>query len=322
MLKAKKSTALQYSFEKPKAPLTVRLKKEIARNWILYLMLLPVVAYFIIFKYTPKSGITLAFKEFYAIKGIIGSPWRGLDNFERFLSAYNFKSLLWNTLRLSLYTLLIGFPIPIVFALFLNYLKSNKLRKVVQMVSYAPHFISTVVICSMIAIFMSNNNGIINVMLEMIGLEPVDFLGTKKYFSHIYAWSGVWQNMGWNAIIYISALAGVDQQMHEAAIIDGATKLQRMWYIDLPSIKSTIVMLLIMRMGNIMDVGFEKVYLLQNPLNKEVSNILSTYVYEVGLLNSDYGYSTAVSLFNTVINIILLVLANTVSKKLFDESLV
>ena len=322
MLKAKKSTALQYSFEKPKAPLTVRLKKEIARNWILYLMLLPVVAYFIIFKYTPMYGITLAFKEFYAKKGIIGSPWIGLDNFERFLSAYNFKSLLWNTLRLSLYTLLIGFPIPIVFALFLNYLKSNKLRKVVQMVSYAPHFISTVVICSMIAIFMSNNNGIINVMLEMIGLEPVDFLGTKKYFSHIYAWSGVWQNMGWNAIIYISALAGVDQQMHEAAIIDGATKLQRMWYIDLPSIKSTIVMLLIMRMGNIMDVGFEKVYLLQNPLNKEVSNILSTYVYEVGLLNSDYGYSTAVSLFNTVINIILLVLANTVSKKLFDESLV
>ena len=322
MLKAKKNTALQNSFEKSKAPFGVRLKKEMAKNWILYLMLLPVIAYFVIFKYTPMYGITLAYKDFYAKKGIIGSPWIGFDNFERFLSAYNFKSLLWNTLRLSLYTLLIGFPIPIVFALFLNYLKYNKLRKVVQMVSYAPHFISTVVICSMISIFMSNNNGIINVLLEMIGLESIDFLGTPEYFSHIYAWSGVWQNMGWNAIIYISALAGVDQQMHEAAIIDGATKIQRMWYIDIPSIKSTIVMLLILRMGSIMDVGFEKVYLLQNPLNKEVSNILSTYVYEVGLQNSQYGYSTAVSLFNTVINVILLVLANTVSKKLFDESLV
>ena len=320
MTKAKKAVAAQYNIQKPKVPLMVRLKREIAKNWILYLMLLPVLAYFIIFKYKPMYGITLAFKEFYAKKGIMGSPWIGFDNFERFLSAYNFKTLLWNTLRLSLYTLLVGFPLPIVFALFLNYLRSNWLRKTVQMVSYAPHFISTVVICGMITVFMSNNNGIFNILLEKIGLESVDFLGTPEYFSHIYVWSGVWQNMGWNAIIYISALAGVDQQMHEAAIIDGATKLQRMWYIDLPSIKSTIVMLLIMRMGNIMDVGFEKVFLLQNPLNQNVSNILSTYVYQVGLQNSQYGYSTAVSLFNTIINVILLVLANTVSKKLLDES--
>lgn len=322
MLKAKKRTVVQYGIQKPKESLMVRLKKEIAKNWILYLMLIPVIAYFVIFKYMPMYGITIAFKNFSAKKGILGSPWIGFDNFERFFSAYNFKSLLWNTLRLSLYSLLVGFPIPIVFALFLNYLRSNKLRKVVQMVSYAPHFISTVVICGMITIFMSNNNGIFNVLLNMLGLESVNFLGIPEYFSSIYVWSGVWQNMGWSAIIYISALAGVDQQMHEAAIIDGATKLQRMWYIDIPSIKSTIVMLLIMKMGSIMDVGFEKVFLLQNPLNKDVSNIISTYVYQVGLQDAQYGYSTAVSLFNTIINIILLVLANTVSKKLFDESLV
>ena len=322
MLKKKQTAAIQYGVQKPKEPIGVRLKKEITKNWILYLMLLPVIAYFVIFKYMPMYGITIAFKDFSAKKGILGSPWIGFDNFERFFSAYNFRSLLWNTLRLSLYSLVIGFPIPIVFALFLNYLRSNRLRKVVQMVSYAPHFISTVVICGMIAIFMSNNNGIFNIILEKVGLESVDFLGTPEYFSSIYVWSGVWQNMGWSAIIYISALAGVDQQMHEAAIIDGATKIQRMWYIDIPSIKSTIVMLLIMKMGSIMDVGFEKVFLLQNPLNKNVSNIISTYVYEVGLQQAEYGYSTAVNLFNTVINVILLVLANTVSKKLFDESLV
>lgn len=322
MLKKKQTAAIQYGVQKPKEPIGVRLKREITKNWILYLMLLPVLAYFVIFKYMPMYGITIAFKDFSVKKGILGSPWIGFDNFERFFSVYNFKSLLWNTLRLSLYSLVVGFPIPIVFALFLNYLRSNRLRKAVQMVSYAPHFLSTVVVCSILTIFMSKSNGIINILIEKIGLESIDFLGTPEYFSSIYVWSGVWQNMGWNAIIYISALAGVDQQMHEAAIIDGATKLQRMWYIDLPSIKSTIVMLLIMRMGSIMDVGFEKVFLLQTPLNQNASNIISTYVYNVGLLDSQYGYSTAVSLFNTIINVILLVTANTISKKLFDESLV
>lgn len=322
MLKRKRGSALKQGMEKPKVPLTVRLKKEISRNWILYLMLLPVITYFIIFKYTPMYGITLAFKNFQTKKGILGSPWVGFANFERFLKAYNFKSLLWNTLRLSTYSLVVGFPIPIVFALFLNYLRSNRLRKVVQMVSYAPHFISTVVICGILSLFMTNNTGIFNILRGMIGLKSIDYLGRPEYFSHIYVWSGVWQNMGWSAIIYISALAGVDQQMHEAAIIDGASKLQRMWYIDIPSIKSTIVMLLILKMGSIMDIGFEKVFLLQNPLNKDVSNIISTYVYQVGLQNAQYGYSTAVNLFNTIINVILLVAANTVSKKLFDESLV
>ena len=324
MLKKKQTAAIQYGVQKPKEPIGVRLKREITKNWILYLMLLPVLAYFVIFKYMPMYGITIAFKDFSVKKGILGSPWIGFDNFERFFSVYNFKSLLWNTLRLSLYSLVVGFPIPIVFALFLNYLRSNRLRKAVQMVSYAPHFLSTVVVCSILTIFMSKSNGIINILIEKIGLESIDFLGTPEYFSSIYVWSGVWQNMGWNAIIYISALAGVDQQMHEAAIIDGATKLQRMWYIDLPSIKSTIVMLLIMRMGSIMDVGFEKVFLLQNSLNLKTSEIVSTYVYQVGLSasgTSDFSYATAIGCFNSVVNLILICSVNKIASKYSETSL-
>lgn len=307
---------------KKKASLRTRVKKDLQENWIRYVMLLPVIAYFVIFKYIPMYGITLAFKDFNYKAGILGSPWVGFENFRRFFDAYNFESLIRNTLRLSLYSLLVSFPIPIVFALFLNYLKNDRLRKAVQTVSYAPHFISTVVICGMLSLFMSNPNGVFNLVRGFFGAEPIAFLSKPELFSHIYVWSGVWQGMGWSAIIYISALAGVDQQMHEAAIIDGATKLQRMWHIDIPSIKSTIVMLLILKMGSIMNLGFEKVYLLQNPLNKEVSNILSTYVYQVGIQQASYSYSTAVDLFNTVVNVILLVVANTISKKLLHESLI
>ena len=298
-----------------------RIVKELRRNWILYLMILPVLAYFITFKYVPMYGVQIAFRDYRIKKGIIGSEWVGLEHFQRFFRSYNFKALLKNTLTLSLYSLLVGFPVPILFALMLNYLRSTRLKKTVQMVSYAPHFISTVVICSMLQIFCDRDTGVFNALLGLFGKEPVSFLADAKLFKHIYVWSGVWQNMGWNAIIYISALAGVDYEMHEAAIIDGASKLQRMRYIDLPSIKSTIVMLLILRFGSIMDVGFEKVYLLQNSLNRSVASIISTYVYEMGLVDHDYSYSAAVGLFNTVINVILLVGANTLSKKMADESL-
>ena len=254
-------------------------------------------------------------------QGILGSPWVGFDNFERFFNAYNFKNLLRNTLGISLYQLGVGFPIPIIFALLLNYVKHVRLKKMVQMVSYAPHFISTVVVCSMLMLFCNPDTGIFNMIIKMLGGDPVNFLARKDWFKSIYVWSGVWQDMGWSAIIYISALAGVDYEMHEAAIIDGASKIQRILHIDLPSIKSTIAMLLILRMGSIMSVGFEKVYLLQNDLNRPKSEILSTYVYEVGLVNADYGYSTAVGLFNTLINVILLISANAISEKLTKESL-
>lgn len=304
-----------------KEPLYKRLLKDMRKNWILYVMILPVLIYFIIFHYYPMYGVQMAFRDFNFKKGILGSPWIGFENFRRFFNAYSFKSLLVNTLGISVYSLVLGFPIPIVFALFLNYLKNLKLKKFVQTVSYAPHFISTVVICSTLIIFCDLDGGLFNLIRGLFGAEPVAFLAKPEWFKTIYVLSGVWQGMGWSAIIYISALAGVDQQMHEAAIIDGATKIQRMWYIDLPSIKSTIIMLLILQMGSLMNVGFEKVYLLQNSLNMPASMIISTYTYEMGLVKADYSYSAAVGLFNNVINVFLLIAANTISKKFADESL-
>ena len=298
-----------------------RLLKNMRKNWILYLMITPVLLYYIIFSYVPMYGVLLAFKDYKIKLGILGSPWVGFEHFQRFFSAYNFKRLLMNTVGLSVYGMIAGFPIPIIFALMLNYLRHHKLKKAVQMVSYAPYFISTVVICGMISIFMSQDRGIFNIIRGFIGMEPEDFLAKPEWFKHIYVWSGIWQGMGWSSIIYISALAGVDYEMHEAAIVDGATKIQRMIHIDLPSIKPTILMLFILQMGGLLGVGFEKVYLLQNSLNRSAASVISTYVYEVGLVNSDYGYSTAVGLFNSVISLVLVVTANQLSKKFAGESL-
>lgn len=302
-------------------PLRLRLIDDFKKNWILYLMILPVLIYFIVFAYTPMSGVILAFKDFKVKLGIFGSPWVGLTYFERFFGSFNFGMLLKNTIGISLYSLLIGFPIPIVFALLLNYLRLKHLKKTLQMVSYAPYFISTVVICGMIAIFMDKNTGILNQIIVALGGESQDFLSKPEYFKSIYVWSGVWQSMGYSSIIYISALSGVDPALHEAAIMDGATKVQRILHIDLPGIKSTIIMLFILQMGSLMNVGFEKVFLLQNDLNMSASDVINTYVYRVGLVQNNYSYSTAVGLFNSVINMALVIVANQVSKKLANESL-
>jgi len=296
-------------------------RRDLKNNWILYIMIFPVVLYFIIFAYIPMAGTLLAFKDFKPKLGIFDSPWAGFDNFIKFFKNYNFKSLILNTIGISVYSLIVGFPIAIIFALMLNYVRSKALKKVVQMVSYAPYFISTVVICGMISLFLDPNIGIINKLLNIIGVESIDFLSDPNKFKSIYVITGVWQTMGWDSIIYISALSGVDQQLHEAAIVDGATKIQRMIHIDLPSIKPTIIMLFILKLGGLMNVGFEKVYLLQNALNKSASQIISTYIYEVGLIKADYSYSTAIGLFNSVINVVLLVLANQICKKISDESL-
>lgn len=306
---------------KQKKSFGARLAKNIRKNWILYVMILPVVIYYITFAYAPMYGVQLAFKNYKIKLGIMGSPWVGLDHFKRFFNSYNFSLLLKNTLGISIYSLLVGFPIPIIFALLLNYIKNQYLKKTVQMVSYAPYFISTVVICGMLSIFMNPDTGVFNAILKALGMKPVDFLSKPQWFKIIYVWSGVWQGMGWSSIIYISALSGVDYEMHEAAIVDGATKIQRILHIDLPSIKPTIVMMLILQLGSLMNVGFEKVFLLQNTLNKQAASVISTYVYEVGLINSDYGYSTAIGLFNSIINMILLVGANWFCKKFADESL-
>ena len=303
-----------------KKSLGYRIKREWNRNWILYLMILPVIAYFIIDQYAPMYGVTIAFKQFNAKLGILGSKWVGFKHFLRFFKAFNFTRLLSNTLLISLYTTVLEFPTPIFLALMLHYLDFKPLKKTVQMISYAPHFLSSVIIVSILTMFCSRD-GLFNIIAGFFGAEPTNLLSKPELFRHIYAWSDLWQNAGWSTIIYLSALSGVDQQMHEAAIVDGASKFQRTLKIDLPSIIPTIAMLFILRLGRIMGVGFEKAFLLQNDLNMRTSQIISTYVYELGLIKGDYSFSTAVGLFNNVINVTLLILANTFSKKVLKESL-
>lgn len=292
-----------------------RLGRDVRRNYILYIMIAPVVAYYVIFCYWPMYGIQIAFRDFIPRLGFWGSPWVGFDHFKRFFSSYKFLTLLGNTLMLSIYGLLVSFPLPILFALLLNYLPGKGFRKMVQTISYAPNFISMVVLCGMITIFLYPDTGVINQVIKSLGGESIDFLSNPKYFRSIFVWTGVWQTMGFSAIMYISALSGVDYEMHEAAIIDGANKLQRIRYIDLPSIIPTASIMLIFALSGIMGVDFQKVLLLQNSLNMTVSDVLSTYVYRVGLLDSDYGYSTAVGLFNSVCSVILLIASNAIVKK-------
>lgn len=298
-----------------------RLLFDLKNNWALWAMFLPVLIYYAVFHYAPMYGITLAFKKYQIKAGIMGSPWVGLEYFKRFFSGYNCWNLLKNTLSLSIYYFAVSFPLAILFAILIHYLTLGKLKKTIQMVSYAPHFISTVVICNMLIIFMTPDTGFFNILLSKLGLESVSFLSVPEFFSSIYVWSGVWQGIGWSAIIYLSALSGVDYSMHEAAIIDGASKLKRIFYIDLPSIKPTIIMLLILNLGSIMNIGFEKVYLLQNDLNFAASDIISTYTYRIGLQQADFGYSTAISLFNTAINLVFLLGSNAISRKVTGESL-
>lgn len=299
-----------------KPGLLQRLWKDIKKNYILYLMVAPVVVFFIIFHYWPLYGIQIAFKNYVPKLGFWDSPWVGLDHFKRFFSAYNFGTLIGNTLKLSLYSLLASFPIPVLFALLINYLPGKRFRKLVQTISYAPNFISMVVLCGMVKIFFFPQTGIINQIITAFGGESVDFLSNPKYYRSLFVWSGVWQTMGFSAIMYISALSGVDYGMHEAAIIDGATKWQRIRYIDLPSIMPTVVIMLIFALSGIMGVDSQKSLLLQNSLNLPVSDVLSTYVYRVGLLSSDYGYSTAVGLFNSVCSVTLLLISNAIVKKI------
>ena len=317
----RKMSADSRVYAQKKDKLWKRLAKDIKVNYLLYLLVLPGILYYIIFCYVPMPGVLMAFEDYKARSGIFGSEWIGLKHFKRFFDSYYFWVLIRNTLRISIYNLVVGFPIPIIFALMLNYLNNKRLKKTVQMVSYAPHFISTVVICGMITMFFNKNTGIVNQILVKFGFEATNFLAKPEPFDDIYVWSGIWQEMGWSAIIYVAALAGVDPELHEAAIMDGATKIQRMIHIDIPSIKSTIIMMLILQFGSVMSVGFEKAYFLTNSMNKSAANIISTYVYEVGLIDHDYGFSTAVGLFNSLINMALLIAVNKISQKVANESL-
>ena len=297
--------------------------KRLSRHWQLYLVLLIPVALLIIFSYGPMYGVQIAFKDFKVRQGIWGSKWVGMKHFENFWGTYSFKRLITNTLTLSVYSLVAGFPIPILLALMLNECGNLKYKKAVQMITYAPHFISTVVMCSIILLVVTSaNNGILNNMLAALGAtERVDFITKPNYFAHIYVWSGVWQSMGYGSIIYIAALAGIDPSLHEAAMVDGASKIKRIWHIDLPGIMPTITILLILNVGSLMNVGYEKVLLLQNDLNMSASDIIATYVYRQGLEGAQYSFSAAVGLFNSVVNTILLVSVNFITKKLGETSL-
>ena len=295
--------------------------KLMKRNAILYLFLLPAVVYILVFNYAPMYGIQLAFKSFVPSEGIWGSPWVGTKWFEMFFKSPRFGNLFWNTIIISFYSLLAGFPMPIILALILNNVKNLGLKKFAQTITYMPHFISIVVLVGMISVFFSPRSGFINTIIQAFGHDPVYFMGEPKYFRHIYVWSGVWQSAGWSSIIYIAALSGVSPELHESAMIDGASKLKRIWHIDLPAILPTTVILLIMNCGSIMNVGFEKVYLMQNPLNTTVSEVISSYTYKVGLIQAEYSYSTAIGLFNNVINFTILIIVNKISDKLTGSSL-
>ena len=299
-----------------------KLLRQLYIHRYLYLFLIVPVAYLIIFHYIPMSGAQIAFRDFKIRKGIWGSPWVGFKHFERFFSTYMFGRVVKNTILLSAYSIFAGFPIPIIFALCLNVMRSEKYKKVVQMVTYAPHFISVTVLVGMLMAILNPRTGMYgSISLALTGTYPTDLLGVSNAFSHLYVWSGIWQNMGWSAIIYIAALSSVDPELHEAAQIDGASRLQRVVHIDLPSILPTASIMLIMRAGQVMSIGFEKVYLMQNDINLSVSEIISTYVYKVGMQDSDFAYSTAIGLFNSAINLMLLVTVNGITKKLSNTSL-
>lgn len=287
----------------------------IKKNYILYLLITPAVILTIIFKYIPIYGALIAFKDYSPIKGIMGSDWVGFKHFTDFLTSPNFLQILVNTIKLSSFELLIGFPIPIILALMLNQLRKSGVKKNIQLVLYAPHFISVVVISGMIFLFLSPV-GPINALLGVFTDKPISFMSNPDYFRSIYIWSGVWQGAGWASIIYVAALANVDPQLHEAATLDGASLLQRIWHIDLPTLKPVMAVLFILAAGGIMGIGFEKAYLLQTSMNIPSSEIIATYVYKRGLLAGDYSFATAVGLFNAVVNVILLVFVNQVVKKL------
>lgn len=297
-----------------------RLLRDMRVNWILYLMIIPPTIYYILFAYVPMAGIQMAFKEYFIKKGIWGSPWVGFANFERFFSIYNFRALLWNTVSISLYGLVVGTFAPIAFSLMINYVRSTRWKKILQMVTYLPYFISTVVLVGMLGIFMGDN-GLINSLLKTAGMGTIPFLSSAASFPHTYVLSGVWQSLGFSSVIYIAALSGVDTQIHEAATVDGASIWRRIWHIDLVEIRPTIIVLFIMGLGSVINIGYEKVLLMQNPLNISASEVLSTFIYKVGMINSDYGYATAVGLFNSVISMILLFVANRVCRKIADYSL-
>lgn len=303
-----------------KVPFHKRLAANIRRHPMVYIMLAIVMVYFILFCYWPMYGNIIAFQNYKPIKGILGSKFVGLKNFTKFFSSAYFSRLLRNTLLISLYNLVFGFPIPILFAILLNEIRNPVFKRTVQTITYLPHFITTVVVCSMIVQF-TNSEGFITQIINAVSGHSGSLIGDYKAFRSVYVVSGIWQSFGWNSIIYIAAISGINPDLYEAAMIDGANRGQRMWHVTLPGISETVVIMLIMACGRLMSVGWEKAFLLQSEATYETSDIISTYVYRKGFTENDYSYSAAVNIFNSVINLVLLTAANKISNKLSGSGL-
>lgn len=317
----KRYSVRKYSFRR-------ELARSLRKNWALYLLVIPALLYFIIFLYWPMYGVVIAFKDFSPSKGILGSPWasvRGTQNvfkhFNNFFSSIHFHRTLRNTILISLYTLAVGFPIPLFLSILINELQNKRFKQFVQTVTYLPHFISTIVLCGMLWIFMRYDTGLFNILRAKMGMPSINFLNEGAYFKSIYVWSGIWQNAGWGTIIYMATLSSLDTQMYEAAMIDGASRVQTVWYITLPCLMPTAIMLLILDCGSFMSVGFEKVFALQTDLTLEQSDVISTLVYRKGIQETSYSFSAAVGLFNSVINCTLLLTVNFISRKAANISL-
>ena len=295
---------------------------KVLRSWQLYVLLLPALVWLLLFAYYPMYGLLIAFKDFKGKMGIMGSPWADpiFKHVEAFFSTSIAVNAIWNTVSISLLTLVVGFPVPVVFALLLNQIQNSRIRRSVQTISYAPYFLSTVVIVSIISMLFSAN-GLVNGLITATGSKEIFFTSLPEWFRPLYIGSSVWQTMGFNAIIYIAALVGISPEYYEAAIVDGATRFQRIMRIDLPLIMPTVILMLILNVGNIMNVGYEKAFLMQNSMNTTVSELISTYVYKVGLQQAQYSFATAVGLFNSVVNFILLLIVNLVSKRFSDISI-
>ena len=307
----------------PKELIALKTIRAMKNRWQLYALIFLPVAYILVFAYYPMIGAQIAFREFSMRGGMWNSKWVGLQNFRTFMSSAVFWQVLRNTISLSLYGLIAGFPFPILLAIGITYAGNKPFRKTLQMLSYAPYFISTVVMCGIILQFLNPRNGIINLGLQALGVGPVEFIASAALFPSVYVWTGIWQYVGFNSIIYIAVLAGINPELHEAAIIDGATKVRRIVHIDFPGILPTTVVLLILNVGQILNVGFEKVLLLQTPLNMQTSEVIATYVYKVGLIAKfpNYSLATAIGLFQSIIALALLVLVNQISRRLSENSL-
>jgi putative aldouronate transport system permease protein len=299
---------------------TNRYVRDFVMNKYLYLMMIPVVGYYLIFHYAPMYGALIAFKEYSPMKGILGSDWVGLKHFYDFFNSYYFWRILKNTLVISLYSLIFEFPAPIILALLINEVRSKSFKRVAQTITYMPYFISLVVICGIITDF-TNADGVINRLFMLLGYDGQAMLQKPELFRPIYILSEIWQRIGWESIIYIAALMSIDVEQYEAARMDGASRLKQIFYITLPGIMPTIAIMLILRMGNLLNVGFEKIILLYNPITYETADVISSFVYRKGLLEFGWSYSSAVGLFNSVINLILLITANYISRKVNKSSL-